>query len=52
MDAAFRAPRGVGGELTPPPDKSITHRALMLAALGSGAQEPSDAVEWVWRSII
>ncbi len=37
MDAAFRAPRGVGGELAPPPDKSITHRALMLAALGSGA---------------
>lgn len=36
MDAAFRAPRGVGGELAPPPDKSITHRALMLAALGSG----------------
>jgi 3-phosphoshikimate 1-carboxyvinyltransferase len=36
MEAAFRAPRGVGGELAPPPDKSITHRALMLAALGSG----------------
>jgi 3-phosphoshikimate 1-carboxyvinyltransferase len=37
MEAAFRAPRGVGGEFAPPPDKSITHRALMLAALGSGA---------------
>jgi len=37
MDAAFRAPRGVGGELAPPPDKSITHRALMLSAVSAGA---------------
>jgi 3-phosphoshikimate 1-carboxyvinyltransferase len=37
MDATFRAPRGLGGDFTPPPDKSITHRALMLAALASGA---------------
>ena len=37
MDAAFRAPRGIGGELSPPPDKSITHRALMLAAVSSGS---------------
>jgi 3-phosphoshikimate 1-carboxyvinyltransferase len=36
MNPTFRAPRGTGGEYTPPPDKSITHRALMLAAVGSG----------------
>ena len=37
MNPTFRAARGIGGEYTPPPDKSITHRALMLAAIGSGA---------------
>ena len=36
MNPTFRAARGIGGEYTPPPDKSITHRALMLAAVGSG----------------
>ncbi|HUI70378.1 MAG TPA: 3-phosphoshikimate 1-carboxyvinyltransferase [Spirochaetia bacterium] len=36
MDATFRAPSGIGGEYTPPPDKSITHRSLMLAAIGQG----------------
>jgi len=36
MDPTFRAPRGVGGTHTPPPDKSITHRALMLAAVAHG----------------
>lgn len=36
MDPTFRAPRGVGGLYIPPPDKSITHRALMLAAISSG----------------
>ncbi len=36
MNPTFRVPRGTGGEYTPPPDKSITHRALMLAAVGSG----------------
>jgi len=35
MDPTFRAPRGVGGTHTPPPDKSITHRALMLAAVAN-----------------
>jgi 3-phosphoshikimate 1-carboxyvinyltransferase len=35
MDPTFRVPRGVGGEYAPPPDKSITHRALMLAAISS-----------------
>ena len=32
----FPRPRGVGGEYVPPPDKSITHRALMLGAVCSG----------------
>ncbi len=36
MDPTFSAPRGVGGTYTPPPDKSITHRALMLAAVAEG----------------
>jgi 3-phosphoshikimate 1-carboxyvinyltransferase len=35
MDPSFRAPRGLGGTYRPPPDKSITHRALMLAAVSS-----------------
>ena len=35
MDPTFRAPRGVGGTYVPPPDKSITHRALMLAGVSS-----------------
>ena len=33
MDPTFRAPQGMGGSFEPPPDKSITHRALMLASL-------------------
>ncbi len=37
MDPVFRAPRGVGGVFVPPSDKSMTHRALMLAAVSSGA---------------
>jgi 3-phosphoshikimate 1-carboxyvinyltransferase len=37
MDPTFRAPRGVGGTYVPPPDKSITHRALMLAAVANGS---------------
>jgi len=36
MNPTFRAERGIGGQYTPPPDKSITHRALMLASIGSG----------------
>ena len=36
MDPIFRAPRGVGGAYAPPADKSITHRALMLAAVAEG----------------
>jgi 3-phosphoshikimate 1-carboxyvinyltransferase len=37
MDPTFRAPRGLGGDYIPPPDKSITHRALMLAAISSAS---------------
>ncbi len=44
MNPTFRAPRGIGGEYTPPPDKSITHRALMLAAIGSGASTIANAL--------
>jgi 3-phosphoshikimate 1-carboxyvinyltransferase len=36
MDPIFRVRRGVGGTYAPPPDKSITHRALMLAAVAEG----------------
>jgi 3-phosphoshikimate 1-carboxyvinyltransferase len=35
MDPTFRATRGAGGTYVPPADKSITHRALMLAAIAS-----------------
>jgi len=37
MNLRFSAPRGIGGVMTPPPDKSITHRALLLAAVADGA---------------
>ncbi len=37
MKAVFYAPNGIGGELNPPPDKSLTHRALMLGAVSDGA---------------
>ena len=36
MHATFTAPRGLGGAIVPPPDKSLTHRALMLAAVAEG----------------
>jgi 3-phosphoshikimate 1-carboxyvinyltransferase len=36
MKLSFCAPRGLGGELSPPADKSITHRAIMLAAVAAG----------------
>ncbi len=36
MRAVFSAPNGIGGELIPPADKSITHRALMLGAVSGG----------------
>lgn len=36
MTLTFTAPRGLGGAMRPPPDKSITHRALLLAAVADG----------------
>ncbi len=37
MNLRLSAPRGIGGVMTPPPDKSITHRALLLAAVADGS---------------
>jgi len=37
MKAVFSAPRGIGGHFIPPADKSLTHRALMLASLAAGS---------------
>ena len=42
MQATFAAPRGLGGSLVPPPDKSITHRALMLGAVAEGVSRVSN----------
>lgn len=36
MRATFITPGGIGGTITPPPDKSLTHRALMLGAVSAG----------------
>ena len=36
MSLTFAAPRGISGRVTPPPDKSITHRALLAAGAASG----------------
>ena len=36
MTLVFQAPRGLTGRITPPADKSITHRALILAGLANG----------------
>ncbi len=36
MDLVFSAPDGIGGTIIPPPDKSITHRVLMLASVSLG----------------
>jgi 3-phosphoshikimate 1-carboxyvinyltransferase len=36
MQATVRAPRRISGAITPPPDKSISHRAAMLNAIASG----------------
>ena len=44
MDPTFLAPRGVGGTHTPPPDKSITHRALMLAAIAGARSRVNHAL--------
>lgn len=35
-DAYIGSPKGLRGEVTPPPDKSISHRAVMLASIAQG----------------
>ncbi len=45
MDPTFRAPKGIGGALTPPADKSLTHRALMLGALAGGESRIRNPLE-------
>jgi len=37
MTFTFQAPKGLSGRIIPPPDKSITHRALMVASLAEGS---------------
>lgn len=36
MTLTFHAPKGLSGQIVPPPDKSITHRALMIAGIAEG----------------
>jgi len=36
MNSTFSAKDGLGGELVPPPDKSLTHRALLLSSIAEG----------------
>ena len=36
MTLNFQAPRGLTGRLVPPPDKSITHRALIFSGMAGG----------------
>jgi 3-phosphoshikimate 1-carboxyvinyltransferase len=45
MEMRFRAPRGIGGEIVPPADKSLTHRAFMLAAIADGESRVSNPLE-------
>lgn len=35
-DTYIGSPKGLRGEVTPPPDKSISHRAVMLASIAQG----------------
>ena len=45
MKVEFNADNGLGGVLTPPPDKSLTHRALMLASVASGVSSITNPLE-------
>ena len=45
MTLTFRAPRGLTGRIVPPPDKSITHRALIFAALAEGRSRVHNPLE-------
>lgn len=37
MTLTFQAPKRLSGQIVPPPDKSITHRALMVAGIAEGS---------------
>ncbi len=39
MTITVRAPRGFAGKVSPPPDKSITHRALLIGGIASGESQ-------------
>jgi 3-phosphoshikimate 1-carboxyvinyltransferase len=45
MDLIFRAPKGIGGDFSPPADKSLTHRALMLASAAVGESRVTNPLE-------
>ena len=45
MDHAFSAPSGMHGVIRPPADKSLTHRALMLASLSDGESRVANPLE-------
>jgi len=45
MNIRFSADKGLGGVLIPPPDKSLTHRALMLASVSSENSEIYNPLE-------
>jgi 3-phosphoshikimate 1-carboxyvinyltransferase len=45
MDPTFSARKGIGGEISPPADKSLTHRALMLASLAVGESRVKNALQ-------
>lgn len=36
MDRLIKKAKALKGEITPPPDKSISHRAVMFASLAKG----------------
>jgi 3-phosphoshikimate 1-carboxyvinyltransferase len=45
MKLSFSAPQGLGGNLVPPADKSITHRLIMLAAVAAGESRVINPLE-------
>lgn len=45
MNIGFNAEKGLGGVLIPPPDKSLTHRALMLSSISSGISTVIDPLK-------
>jgi 3-phosphoshikimate 1-carboxyvinyltransferase len=45
MTLSFQAPRGLMGRIVPPADKSITHRALILAGLATGRSRVNNPLD-------